>query len=254
MKQLFVDLETAPFEAYIWRTGKQFVGHDMLRYSHRDGNIICACYKWRHEKKVHSIEWDEHGDKGLMEALTPILLEADELIAHNGDRFDMVYLNTRNLEHRLDPLPIWKTVDTLAIARKRFRFPSNRLDAICKMLFGEGKSKMCMQDWIDIKEKNCEKAMRKMVRYCKRDVKLLAEAYELMAPYHRPKTHVGVANGGAKWTCSHCGGTEMVKNKTRWTAAGTRQHQMICKACHRYSTISDRSFEDWKEYLAEESK
>ena len=51
MKQLYIDIETAPYEAYVWRSGKQFVSHNSFKWGHRDGNIICVCYKWGHEKK-----------------------------------------------------------------------------------------------------------------------------------------------------------------------------------------------------------
>ena len=254
MKRLFIDIETAPYEAYVWRTGKQFISHDSLRFAHRDGNIICVCYKWGHEKKVHSIEWDEAGDKNLIEKLLPVLLEADELVAQNGDRFDIPYINTRLIANDIDAAPIWKSVDTLVIARKRFRFPSNRLDALGNFLLGEGKIRTDFKMWVDIKEKNCEKSMKKMVRYCKKDVILLEKVYDQIKGFHRPKTHAGVMKGLEKWTCCYCGSEDVVCNNTRTTAAGTLQHQMKCKSCHKFSTISHTSYVDFKEHKREESK
>lgn len=251
MRRLFIDLETAPYNAYVWRCGKQFVNHNMLRFLPRDGNIICACWKWEGESKVHSLEWDACGDLNLMKALLPVLHEADEIVAQNGDRFDIPYVNTRILANGLEAGPIWKTVDTLVIARRRFKFPSNRLDALGKFMFGEGKIKTDFELWTDIKEKNCPKAMAKMVRYCKKDVRLLERVYSEMCAFHKPKTHAGVANGLDKWTCMHCGSEEVRKDKTRFTAAGTTQHGMQCNACHKYYTISDKAFNDRKEALKE---
>jgi len=254
IKQLYVDIETAPYEAYVWRTGKQFVSHDSLKWGHRDGNIICVCYKWKHEKKVHSIEWNQDGDKELVEKLVPVLVEADEIIAQNGDRFDIPYINTRIVANKLEAAPIWKTVDTLVIARKRFRFPSNRLDALGHFLLGEGKIKTDFKMWVDIKEDDCPKAMAKMVKYCKKDVVLLQRVYEEIAGFHRPKTHVGVATGGEKWTCAHCGSQDVSKAKTRYTAAGTPQHQMQCNNCHKYYTMSNKSFVEFIDWRNEQEK
>jgi hypothetical protein len=252
MKDLFIDIETAPYHGLIWRCGgKQFVHHDMLLDYHRDGNIICACYKWAHEKVVHSVEWNANGDKRLLEDLLPVLMEADHIIAQNGDRFDIPYLNTRILMNGLGPVPEWKTVDTLVIARRRFRFPSNRLDAMGKFCLGEGKIRTDIEWWTNITERDDPKAMRKMVRYCKKDVRLLEAQYKLMAPFHKPKSHVGVSLGRPKWTCMHCGSKKVYKNKTRYTTAGTTQHQMQCNKCGRYYTISDSSFAD---YLKREAK
>ena len=155
------------------------------------------------KRKVHSIEWNENGDKQLLEELVPVMLEADEIIAQNGDRFDIPYINTRILANELPCGPIWKTVDTLVIARRRFKFPSNRLDALGHFLLGEGKIHTEFGMWVDIKEDDCPVAMRKMVKYCKKDVVLLQKVYEAIAGFHRPKTHAGVMKGREKWTCSH---------------------------------------------------
>lgn len=252
MKQLYIDIETAPYEAYVWRSGKQFVSHNSFKWGHRDGNIICVCYKWGHEKKVHSIEWNKNGDKQLLEELVPVMLEADEIIAQNGDRFDIPYINTRILANELPCGPIWKTVDTLVIARRRFKFPSNRLDALGHFLLGEGKIHTEFGMWVDIKEDDCPVAMRKMVKYCKKDVVLLQKVYEAMAGFHRPKTHAGVMKGKEKWTCSHCGSESVKCHNTRTTAAGTLQHQMQCKDCYKYYTISHKSYVDYKDWRREQ--
>ena len=245
MKNLFIDIETAPYNAYIWRCFTRFVSHDMLRFLPRDGNIICVCYKWAHEKKVHSIEWNKNGDKELIKKLIPVLNEADHIIAQNGDRFDIPTINTRILAHGLGPVPTWKTIDTLVIARKRFNFPSNRLDALGKFLLSEGKIRTDITWWTDIIENNDPKALARMIKYCKKDVTLLESIYNLIAPFHQPKTHAGAAKGLEKWTCQHCGSESIKKKQTRWTAMGTKQQHMQCKDCHRYYTISDKSFRNW---------
>ena len=51
--------------------------------------------------------------------------EADVVIAHNGDKFDMRKANAR-FGHYEPPMPV-QQVDTLKVARKYFKFESNKL-------------------------------------------------------------------------------------------------------------------------------
>jgi predicted PolB exonuclease-like 3'-5' exonuclease len=182
----------------------------------------------------------------MCEAFLEVAKQADELIAHNGDRFDLPWLNARCIYHGLDPSPIMKTVDTLVIARRRFKFNSNRLDYLGKHLIGEGKIETEFGLWKDVM-KGCKKAMNKMVKYCKKDVELLERVWKRLQPYHTPKTHVGRLNGLDKWTCPFTGSENVIKSKTRVTAAGTRQHQMYSKDANAYYSISERSFKDYLE-------
>lgn len=246
MKRLFFDLETSPCIGFFWKPGyKLSIGHDNII---SENAVICASYKWQDEKKVHTLTWDKGDDKKLFEKFLPIVEKADEIVAHNGDRYDVPWINTRALKHGLGPVPIWKTVDTLAIARKRFRFNSNRLDYIGKFLFGEGKIETGFGLWKDIVMNNCPKSMKKMVKYCEKDVLLLQSVWEEIEKYHNVKSHAGVLAGKPRWTCPHCGSVNVSKSKTRTTAGGGIQHQMKCKDCGSYYTISNTVF---KKYLEE---
>lgn len=245
VKRLFWDLETSPNIGMFWRAGyKQTIPHDNII---QERAIICCCYKWEGEKKVHAIEWDKGCDKDLCSSFAEVANAADELVAHNGDKFDLKWFNTRNLMHGLPPLPEYKTVDTLVIARRRFYFNSNRLDYVAKALGMDGKTATHFGMWRDILLHNCPKAMREMVRYCKHDVALLEEVWKQLQAYHKPKTHAGVHAGLDKWTCPHCASENVYKSKTRHTTAGTIQHQMQCQDCHRYYTINDKAFREYSE-------
>lgn len=243
IKRLFWDIETSPNIVTAWRTGyKLQISPDNII---QERAIICLCYKWEGQKKVHSLEWDKGDDRSLVEAFVPVLNEADELVAHNGDKFDLKWYNTRHLFHKLPPIPEAKTVDTLAIARRRFYLNSNRLDYIAKLLGMDGKHDTSYSMWHDILLKDCPKSMKRMVSYCKQDVALLEKVYAALSQYHNPKSHAGVHDGLDKWSCAHCGSADVIKNKKRITARGTVQHGMQCKDCGRYYTISDKAFRDY---------
>jgi len=243
IKRLFWDLETSPNIGMFWRSGyKLAIPYDNIL---QERAIICVCYKWEGAKKVHSIEWDKGDDARLVKEFAPIMEEADELVAHNGDKFDLKWYNTRHLLHGLPPIPIAKTVDTLVIARRRFYFNSNRLNYIAQFLGLDSKHDTEFGMWRDILLRNCPKAMKRMVSYCKKDVELLEQVYHKLAPYHNPKSHVGVMTGNEKWTCPHCGSPNVHCSKTKTTARGTIQRQMQCKDCGRYFTISDTAYRDY---------
>ena len=140
IRRLICDAETSPNIGFFWRAGFRLsINHDNILHERA---IICICYKWEGERTVHSLEWKKGDDKDLLKRFLKVALEADELVAHNGDKFDIKWFNTRCLKHGLEPPPIWKTVDTLVIARRRFYFNSNRLDYLGKYLLDEGKIKI----------------------------------------------------------------------------------------------------------------
>lgn len=251
MRRLFWDIETSENVVPAFSAGyrKTINASDIIH----ERAIICICYKWEGESTVHSLEWTPNKgawggcDREMLIEFSKVVEEADELVAHNGDKFDMKWFNTRHLFHKLPPVPESKTVDTLVIARRRFYFNSNRLDYIAKYLGLDGKTKTEKDWWTQILFFHCRKSMKKMVRYCKKDVQLLEQVYHRLSPYHKPKTHVGVQGGSDKWSCPRCGSEEVSKSKTRITASGTVQHQMKCGKCGGYHTISDKAHRDYKE-------
>jgi len=245
MRRLIWDIETSPNIAFTWRAGhKIYIDPENII---NERAIICICYKWEGEKKVYSLEWNKGCDKKMIKCFIEIAKQADELVAHNGDRFDVKWLNTRALFHELDPDPFLKTVDTLVIARKHFYFNSNRLDYIGKYLLGKQKLKTDFGMWWDIVKKNCPIAMSKMIKYCKQDVNLLESIWKKISHYHNPKSHEGVIQGKEKWTCARCGSEDVIRVKQRVSSRGTTTVQMKCKSCFGYYTISLASAMEYSE-------
>ena len=243
IKRLFWDIETSPNIMFSWRAGyKLNLTHDNII---QERAIICICYKWEGEEEVNSIQWDRGDDRELVKEFSEVAAEADEMVAHNGNKFDLKWFNTRNLIHNLPPIPQYKTVDTLTIARKHFYLNSNRLDYLGKILLREGKINTNFDLWKRICLDNEPSAMREMVQYCKKDVELLERIWRKLAPYDTPKTHAGVFAGLDRWTCPHCASENVKVSKTRPTPKGIVQKQMQCKDCHRYYTIANKVYKDY---------
>jgi DNA polymerase III epsilon subunit-like protein len=80
------------------------------------------------------LEWNRGEDKQLLKEFLEILNEADEIVGQNSDNFDVKWLRTRCLKHKLGMLPEYNQVDTYKLAKKYFRFNSNKLDYIASFL------------------------------------------------------------------------------------------------------------------------
>lgn len=247
IKRLIWDIETSPNIGFFWKSGfKLFVPPSNII---REKAIICICYKWEGQKAVHSLTWDEGDDRQMIEDFAPIMEQADELVAHNGDRFDLKWFNAQCLRHNVVPPLQPKTIDTLVIARRRFYLNSNRLDYLAHLLLGYGKIHTDFDLWRDIVIDNDLAALRKMVTYCKEDVRIVELIYEKLSGYHEPKSHAGVMAGLPKWTCAHCASRDVRRKKRRVTARGTVQHSMVCNDCRKHSTVNNvdyANFIDWK--------
>jgi DNA polymerase elongation subunit (family B) len=123
-KVLIFDIETSPNIGIFWRAGfKQSITPEQIL---TERAIICVCYKWLGESKSYSIRWDANQcDKRLLERFIKVANKADELVGHNGDRYDLAFIRTRCLFHDLPMFPTYKTIDTLKQARSKFMFNSN---------------------------------------------------------------------------------------------------------------------------------
>jgi DNA polymerase elongation subunit (family B) len=241
-KRLFFDIETSPNIGFFWQSGYKL----NIPYSNiiKERAIICICYKWEGESKVYSLNWDENqDDKTMLTAFMQVANEAHEMIGHNGDKFDLPWIRTRCLFHRIPTFPTYTTIDTLKQARSKFRFNSNRLDYIANYLGVGSKTETGFDLWKDIVLKNDKTALKKMIDYCKNDVNILEKVYKEISNYVPHKVHYGVLHTDDKCSCPECGSTDMRFSQKRYTATGMARIQLQCNSCHKYHTVSNRIYE-----------
>ena len=116
LKVLLLDIETAPNIGYVWGKYEQ----DVIKYI-QEWYVLCFTGKWLDSGKTVTLglpgfpdyEKNRTDDKALIEELWKMLDEADVVVAHNGDKFDIKKINTRFLVHGLTPPAPYKPVDTL---------------------------------------------------------------------------------------------------------------------------------------------
>lgn len=238
-RRLFFDIETSPNIGLFWEAGfKKNIDYSNII---KERSIICICYKWEEEKEVYGLTWDrKQSDKKMLQDFIEVANQSTEMIGHNGDRFDLAWIRTRCLFHGIDMFPKYTTIDTLKVARSKFKFNSNRLNYIANYLGIGSKIKTEFDLWKSILLDNDKVAMDKMVKYCKNDVVLLEKVFKHLNNHIEAKSHYGVLFGAYRGTCPECGSDDLIRSTVRTTSTGVVKVMYKCKTCNKYHTKTDK--------------
>jgi len=252
IKRLFFDIETSPNTCFSWRIGYNIVITPDNIIEER--KIICISYKWQDEDKIHTLTWDNNQcDKQMLIDFLKVANQADEMIAHNGDRFDIKWIRTRCIFHRVPMFPNYKTLDTLKKAKSGFNFNSNRLDYIAKFLnVGAKIEHSGFSMWKNVML-GCKEALKEMVHYCEGDIIVLEDVFLTMQNYIKPNTHAGVLGGNLKHSCPNCGSDKNTLLKNNVTAMGTIKRLMSCNSCDSTYEISNSAYINYLKFKTNEN-
>lgn len=211
-KILLLDIETAPIKGYAWTKYDTNLIEIIEPFF-----ILSFAYKWLGDKGVTVRALSDYksykpgacSDKELMVDLRSLLDEADIIVAHNGDSFDIKKARTRFLVNELSPPSQFKTYDTLKEAKKYFRFDSNKLNDLCKLLgIGAKVSHTGFALWTACIDGD-KAAWALMKEYNAQDVVLLEEIYLRLRPWgNHPDVNLYGDAGTKSETpaCPSCGG------------------------------------------------
>ena len=136
--------------------------------------------------------------------------------------------------------PSFITIDTLNVARSKFKFNSNKLNYIAQFLGIGSKIKTDFGLWKDIMLNNDKAAMAKMVKYCQKDVILLEKVFKHLRPHIAPKSHYGVQFGEDRGSCPECGSDELIRWGTRVTVSGMVKVKYNCKTCGTFHSQTEK--------------
>ena len=241
-KVLFYDIETAPNLAYVWGQYDQNVIEQ-----HQEWYMMCFSYKWEGQKTTKVVALPDfelyatepENDREVAKALWELFDEADIVIAHNGDKFDMRKANARFIAHHMTPPTPVQQVDTLKVARKYFMFNSNKLGDLGEHLgLGNKEATGGFALW-----KGCmmgdEKSWRTMKKYARQDVDLLSMVYHRLRPWMTNHPNRALLDGRPD-SCPTCGHGELIRRGCRSTKVA-QYVQLQCKACGAYSRERVRS-------------
>jgi DNA polymerase III epsilon subunit-like protein len=249
-KRLFYDIETSFCEGHFWKPGynQNILPHQVIKHA----QIICISWKWEGEDKIHHADWgiNKQCDKALLKKFIKELNKADEIVAHNGDRFDIKWIRTRALYHGIDMRHTYNSIDTLKLAKKYLRLPSNTLASICQYYgLEQKKDPGGIKTWTDIVFAKDKKAMATMLEYCDGDITSLEAVFNKFKSHMPHNLQYAVLRGDEKFHCPECGHLG-VWNQTYTTKAGTTSHWMRCRTddCGKYYKISSKTYQDYIKY------
>lgn len=235
-KILLFDIETAPAKGWFWG-----VWETNVIEVEEHGYMLSWSAKWLDEKRVitrtladyRGHKANSSNDKKLVQELAELIDTADLVIAHNGDRFDILTTNTRMLVNGLKPLSPAKTVDTLKVARNKFKFMSNKLDDLANILgIGRKLPHTGKNLWFGCMN-NDPKSWAIMRKYNEQDVRLLEAVYLKMLPWitkHPVLSH----EHGLKCSNPTCGSTHLQKRGFQRTETTLKQRYQ-CQSCGKWT-------------------
>jgi uncharacterized protein YprB with RNaseH-like and TPR domain len=224
-KILFFDLETFGFN-----------------FNADAGFIMVASYKWQGEKKVRTItrknphKWTKNAqdDKEICRQFAKVIEDADMVVGWNSKSFDWRFLQTRMLKHGLGYLPPVPHEDGLKTARHALKM-GRSLENIGKFFaLDTQKEKMDLAKvWMPAGAGD-PTALKQVIKRCESDVKLLEEAYNLLAPLSRVHPNVSIIDGVSDG-CPLC---KSKKLQQRGKIHALRHYRLRyqCTDCGRWSS------------------
>lgn len=238
-KILFLDIETAPETAYIWKRFKETVGQTQIK---EPGYVLCMSWAWLDEKPENiSIykkrSWnrgDKTNDWVVIKKAHELLEEADIIVGHNVKSFDLATLNTRFIYHNLPPPKPYKVCDTLEVLKKKLKLPSNSLESASHYFGIQTKDKQPFTLWRDCLN-GIPSAWERMTTYCSHDVTVVRQLYYKLMPWADQHPNMGLyVENEDKVICPKCGGDELIRKGTQRTVVHKYQ-QYQCKQCGGWS-------------------
>jgi len=225
LKVLLYDIETTPNLSYVWGQWEQNV------IAHKEeGKLLCYAYKWLGEKKTYAVGLNTKKYHALVSSLHDLFSEADIIIAHNGDQFDIKMSNRFFLKEGLKPPHQYKTIDTKKLAKSKFKFNSNKLNDLGEYLeLGKKINTGGFELWQGCMSGD-RQSWKKMLAYNVQDVVLLEKVYLTLRPWCK-HPNLNAMNGYNK--CSVCQSNHVQHRGFGMNSSGKYQ-RFQCMSCGKW--------------------
>ena len=191
-KILLLDVETTPNISYTWGGTREVNVIQFLK----EGHMISFAWKWLGDSRVQCrslpmydiYKKDPESNKLLTLELRDLYEQADLVVGHNLREFDDKVANTNFIINGITPPKPHRTVDTLKLARKFFKFGSNSLKDLATRLDVPAKAETGgFKLWLGCMH-GVPASWRTMEAYNKQDVVVLEGIYNKFLPWiNQPK-------------------------------------------------------------------
>lgn len=233
-KILIMDIESLPNRGYFWNI---FDDRGLpLAFVEQPKAVVTISYKWHGEKKVTTLYADTpYDDADILEKYAKVHAEADYVVGHFIEGFDVPYVSARLFANKLPPLSPVAMIDTYKLAKKHFgkTLNSNKLDHLGTILGVGNKTSTSAQLWVDCAN-GSKKAIKEMGAYNKQDVLLLEKIYDKLLPYTQSRINRNLFSDG-EIVCDSCGSHKVQKRGVSVTKA-TMKQKYQCQDCGHWFT------------------
>lgn len=204
-KILTIDIEVSPAIVMSWGVHEQRISTDAVIEPSR---VLCFAAKWMHDDEV--IFSDERAGHTLMvEDAWWLLEEADIVIGYNHVAFDVKHLQREFLLAGLQPPSPWLDVDLLKVARRNFKFMSNKLGFVTDSLGMESKlDSGGIRTWQLVMEGDAA-AWDSMRVYNCQDTVITEQLFHVLKPWIDGLPHSGLWSGDMS-ACFACGSSKLL--------------------------------------------
>jgi DNA polymerase elongation subunit (family B) len=249
---LLLDIETTPLEAFVWQM-------QVWKARVNDEAVISRWFmltwsaKWLFSSEIMSMklkgeEVKNEDDSRIILGLWKVLNEADIIIAHNGDSFDVPNINTRLIVNGLPPTKPYQTIDTLRIAQKQFGFSHNSLNALARVFGFNEKIETDFDLWRRCKNGD-DDALKEMELYNRHDVEVLEEVYLKIRPWVKGHPNLGLYMELDQPVCTHCGSIKIKEDGGYYYTSVGKYATLRCE-CGAYGRRRITSFpKEKRQYL-----
>jgi DNA polymerase elongation subunit (family B) len=197
-----------------------------------EGTVLCWAAKWYKSEEILFDSIHQSKPKQMMEEMHKLLDEADAVVTYNGINFDHKHINSQFLLHKMHPPSAYKQIDLLRTMRRKFKFPSNKLDYVTRRLeIGEKEKHEGMELWQKCMAGD-DKAWKTMRKYNEKDVLIMEETYTKLLPWisSHPNHNLFTDNP----SCANCGSESLQSRGSAKTITGTYK-RFQCQSCGSWS-------------------
>lgn len=201
-----------------------------------DWSMLSYAAWFTDEENIHYLDNrfspDYRDDRQIIEGLHYLMSQADWVIGHNSDKFDIKKFNAKAEKYELPDIPEFTQYDTLKMLKAKYSLASNSLDYAAryfdlkerKSAHGKFPGKMLFDE---CKKGNME-AWEELERYNKQDVRVTWELFQRLA---RKDKRINLNSFYQKQTCS-CGNQTFFKNGLKYAKSGVFQIYR-CNLCQK---------------------